>query len=105
MPVYKHLLPVNGAWRQDVTNWLSEDVPSFDFGGYVVGSDLKRANLYCKQDGMLCGVSFAQEVFNQCELQVEWLFEEGSFLKPSKTDSGKLVAVSYTHLDVYKRQG
>ncbi|CAI4061198.1 hypothetical protein SKDZ_06G1150 [Saccharomyces kudriavzevii ZP591] len=96
MPVYEHLLPVNGAWRQDVTNWLSEDVPSFDFGGFVVGSDLKEANLYCKQDGILCGVPFAQEVFNQCELQVEWSFKEGSFLEPSKNDSGKLVVATVT---------
>lgn len=52
--------------------------------------------MYCKQDGMLCGVPFAQEVFNQCELQVEWLFKEGSFLEPSKNDSGKIVVAKIT---------
>ncbi len=49
-PNYENLLPISGAWKTDVTNWLSEDIPSFDFGGFVVGSDIKSATLYCKQE-------------------------------------------------------
>lgn len=90
MTQFENLLPANGQWKLDVINWLQEDVPSFDFGGFVVGSDLKSATLLCKQDGVLCGVPFAQEVFNQCKLEVEWLIEEGAELHPSETQTGKL---------------
>lgn len=90
MPQFENLLPANGQWKQDVTNWLQEDVPSFDYGGFVVGSARKEATLLCKQDGILCGVPFAQEVFKQCQLDVEWLYKEGDELQPSKIDSGKL---------------
>lgn len=83
-------MPTNGQWRQDVTNWLQEDVPSFDYGGFVVGSDPKSATLLCKQDGILSGVPFAQEVFNQCQLDVEWYFKEGEKLSPSTTEVGKI---------------
>lgn len=96
MSNFQNLLPANGQWRQDVVNWLQEDVPSFDFGGYVVGSDKKSATLLCKQDGMLSGVPFAQEVFDQCKLEVKWLFKEGDQLRPSETKSGKLPIAKVT---------
>jgi nicotinate-nucleotide pyrophosphorylase (carboxylating) len=81
-PQYAHLLPVNGQWKQDVTKWLSEDVPSFDFGGYVVGDTPETATLWCKQEGVVAGIPFAQEVFAQCQLEVEWMASEGTYLKP-----------------------
>lgn len=81
-PHLAHLLPLNGKWKQDVTAWLSEDVPSFDYGGYVVGDTPETATLWCKQEGVISGIPFAQEVFNQCQLEVEWLVEEGTYLKP-----------------------
>ncbi|SCW02942.1 LAFE_0F17678g1_1 [Lachancea fermentati] len=87
---FKNLLPANGAWKQDVSNWLQEDVPSFDFGGFVVGSDAKTATLLCKQEGVLSGVPFAEEVFKQCNLDVEWFFSEGELLDPSSEENGKL---------------
>ncbi|CDR41796.1 CYFA0S08e00122g1_1 [Cyberlindnera fabianii] len=78
----EHLLPVSGEWKTDVTRWLSEDVPSFDYGGYVVGNDQKTATLWCKQEGVIAGIPFAQEVFDQCKLKVEWLVKEGDYLRP-----------------------
>lgn len=96
MPIFENLLPANGQWKQDVTNWLQEDVPSFDYGGYVVGSEHKSATLLCKQDGVLSGVPFAQEVFTQCQLDVEWLFKEGEELKPSESSTGKLPVAKIT---------
>lgn len=90
MCLFKNLLPANGAWKQDVANWLQEDVPSFDFGGFVVGSDVKTATLLCKQGGILSGVPFAEEVFKQCNLEVEWFFSEGEPLDPSSEENGKL---------------
>ncbi|QLL33071.1 hypothetical protein HG536_0D05930 [Torulaspora globosa] len=96
MPVFENLLPANGQWKQEVTNWLQEDVPSFDYGGYVVGSERKSATLLCKQDGVLSGVPFAQEVFNQCQLEVEWFYKEGEELKPSESATGKLAVAKVT---------
>ncbi|CAR31083.1 hypothetical protein ZYGR_0P03890 [Zygosaccharomyces rouxii] len=96
MAHYENLLPSNGQWKQDITNWLQEDVPSFDYGGFVVGSDQKAATLFCKQDGYLSGVPFANEVFKQCELQVEWYFQEGDQLLISKAPQGKLPVAKVT---------
>lgn len=91
MPSFEHLLPVNGSWKQDVTNWLSEDVPSFDFGGYVVGSNVKTATLFAKSNGLLCGIPFVTEVYNQCDLRVEWFYKEGDYLDVSKVPDGKIL--------------
>lgn len=88
-PTFSHLLPLNGQWKQDVTSWLSEDVPSFDYGGYVVGDTPETATLYCKSNGIVSGIPFAQEVFNQCQLEVEWLVKEGDYIE---TDSKVAVA-------------
>jgi nicotinate-nucleotide pyrophosphorylase (carboxylating) len=35
---YAALLPVN--WKSQLDEWLHEDIPSFDYGGYVVGTSL-----------------------------------------------------------------
>ncbi|PRT53041.1 Nicotinate-nucleotide pyrophosphorylase [carboxylating] [Wickerhamiella sorbophila] len=80
---YQAALPVAGKWKQTVAEWLAEDVPSFDVGGLVVGSDLRTATLWCKQSGRLAGVPFANEVFKQCGLEVEWLCEEGTDIEAS----------------------
>jgi nicotinate-nucleotide pyrophosphorylase (carboxylating) len=87
---FAHALPVDGKWRQQVTDWLTEDVPSFDIGGYVVGDDVKNATLLCKQSGVLAGVPFAAEVFRQCGLQVEWLYDEGTEIDIAKVQGGKV---------------
>ncbi|CDK28949.1 unnamed protein product [Kuraishia capsulata CBS 1993] len=89
-PKFEHLLPRSGKWRTDITNWLTEDVPSFDYGGYVVGETLQSATLWCKAPGVLCGVSFAKEVYLQCGLEVEWFIEEGTFIDPRKVEGGKV---------------
>lgn len=46
---FAHALPSQGKWKQDVSRWLAEDVPSFDIGGFVVGDDQKSATLWCKE--------------------------------------------------------
>lgn len=77
---HAHLLATSGQWKQDITRWLTDDVPSFDIGGFVVGDTIKTATLYCKQNGVLAGVPFANEVFKQCELSVDWKVKEGEFI-------------------------
>jgi nicotinate-nucleotide pyrophosphorylase (carboxylating) len=41
-----HLLNLN--YKKDVTRWLAEDCPSFDYGGFVVGETLGEARLLGK---------------------------------------------------------
>ena len=74
------LLPPN--WKETVHGWLQEDIPSFDYGGFVVGDKEETATLYCKALGVLAGCPFFEEVFNYCGCKVEWLYEEGTFLAP-----------------------
>jgi nicotinate-nucleotide pyrophosphorylase (carboxylating) len=73
-----HILPSN--WKTQVTEWLREDIPSFDYGGFVVGSELQKAFLFCKADGVLCGLPFFDEVFRHEGCSVQWLLEEGIFI-------------------------
>jgi nicotinate-nucleotide pyrophosphorylase (carboxylating) len=62
---YSHLLATN--YKSIIAQYLEEDVPSFDYGGYVVGDEDKVATLYCKAEGVLAGVPFFDEVFKQLD--------------------------------------
>jgi nicotinate-nucleotide pyrophosphorylase (carboxylating) len=77
---FEHLFPP--TWRQLVTQWLQEDIPSFDYGGFVVGEEPQEAILYGKSKGILAGRPFFDEVFRQLNCQVEWFMEEGAEVKP-----------------------
>lgn len=44
--IYAHLL--SPSYKQEISNWLKEDVPSFDYGGFVVGETQEVAILYGK---------------------------------------------------------
>lgn len=70
-----HLLPP--SWRKQISTWLEEDTPSFDYGGFVVGDDPAEARLLAKSQGILAGVPFFDEVFKQLDCTVEWLVKEG----------------------------
>ncbi|TFY69418.1 hypothetical protein EVJ58_g421 [Rhodofomes roseus] len=81
---YEHLLPP--SWKPQVTAWLAEDTPSFDYGGYVVGEDQREAFLFGKgkQIAVLAGAPFFTEVFAQVGCQVEWHMQEGETFHPVK---------------------
>lgn len=64
------LLPSH--WKTQITAWLAEDTPSFDYGGFVVGDVPRTATLYAKSGGILAGIPFFDEVFAQCGCAVEW---------------------------------
>lgn len=66
----EHLLPSH--WKTQITSWLAEDTPSFDYGGFVVGEVPRTATLYAKSGGILAGIPFFNEVFTQCGCTVEW---------------------------------
>ena len=48
---------------EDVQRWIRDDIPSFDYGGYVVGDKQEIANLYCKSSCIVAGIPFAQGSF------------------------------------------
>lgn len=89
---YEHLLPP--SWKTQVAEWLAEDTPSFDYGGYVVGEVFREAFLLGKgsQPAVLAGSPFVTEIFHQLGCQVEWHIKEGDVFEPVKhvaTVSGK----------------
>jgi len=47
-----HLLPQ--TYKRLISEWLEEDTPSFDYGGFVVGEEMAEARLLGKS-----AVSFA----------------------------------------------
>jgi nicotinate-nucleotide pyrophosphorylase (carboxylating) len=65
MTSYAHLLPP--SWRTQVSAWLAEDAPSFDYGGYIVGEAEREAFLFGKgkQAAVLAGSPFFEEIFSQ----------------------------------------
>lgn len=69
LPAYEHLLPP--SWKAQVTAWLAEDAPSFDYGGFVVGEAHREAFLLGKgsETAVLAGSPFVTEIFAQlgCE--------------------------------------
>ena len=86
---YNHLLPPK--YRKLVRDWLDEDIPTFDIGGFVVGEGPVEAYLLAKgiPEGhssvggiVLAGVPFFSAVFEALDCTVEWLCKEGEVLPP-----------------------
>jgi len=88
------LLPSH--WTTQVTTWLAEDTPSFDYGGFVVGSSHRTAQLLCKSPGILAGIPFFDEVFRQLDCKVDWHYNEGDYLDTSKEKGGKIKVATVT---------
>ncbi|GBE80015.1 Quinolinate phosphoribosyl transferase [Sparassis latifolia] len=81
---YEYLLPP--SWKPQVTAWLAEDTPSFDYGGFVVGEAHREAFLLGKgkQTAVLAGAPFFTEVFTQLGCEVEWHMRDGETFEPVK---------------------
>lgn len=64
-PQFAHLLPP--SWKSQVSAWLAEDTPSFDYGGFVVGEVEREAFLFGKgsEPAVLAGSPFVTEIFEQ----------------------------------------
>ncbi|KAH6683762.1 nicotinate-nucleotide diphosphorylase [Plectosphaerella plurivora] len=82
-----NLLPP--SWKTQVTAWLAEDTPTFDYGGFVVGDGPRTATLWGKSAGVVAGRPFFDEVFEQCGCKVEWHLEEGDILDFGADATGK----------------
>jgi nicotinate-nucleotide pyrophosphorylase (carboxylating) len=87
----RDLLPSH--WITEVTHWLAEDTPSFDYGGFVVGSSPRTAELLCKSPGVLAGQPFVEEIFRQLDCEVQWEngYKDGDFIDPK---GGKIKVAS-----------
>lgn len=85
---YTHLLPGTNI-DAIIRSWLQEDMPTFDVGGFVVGSSNKKAILYMKSPGVFAGKPFVESVFRLLECKIIWTSDaiEGRFIDPV----GKLV--------------
>mmetsp|Transcript_44615 Transcript_44615/g.128943 ORF Transcript_44615/g.128943 Transcript_44615/m.128943 type:complete len:295 (+) Transcript_44615:72-956(+) len=67
---FSSLLPQN--LDTVILGWLQDDMPSFDVGGLVVGTEHKQAQLLMKSSGVFAGKAFVQKVFDLLGCTVEW---------------------------------
>ncbi|KAH8916913.1 nicotinate-nucleotide diphosphorylase [Atractiella rhizophila] len=85
-----NLLPPPSAWSSTVAQWIAEDCPSMDWGGFVVGEDEKEAILWCKKDSVLAGAPFVDEIFRQLSCKVDWSTAEGSYIDLAQLGAKKV---------------
>ena len=64
--------------------WLKEDTPNFDYGGFVVGEKEEKAVLLMKSEGILAGRPFFDAIFKELDCKVVWNANEGTFHEPIK---------------------
>ena len=76
--------------------YLDDDVPSMDVGGYVVGQEQTQANIFFKSEGVVAGIPFAQAVFDVVGCTVKWNFDEGTVLSPNADSKEKIILGSVT---------
>ena len=90
---FSTLLPQTNI-KPIIQRWLTEDMPTFDVGGLVVGSAPKKALLYMKSPGVFAGKPFVDAVFDILDCKVTWenIAVEGTFINPAeKSTNGKVV--------------
>lgn len=91
--MFAHLLPYH--FEKEAIQWLRDDCPSFDVGGFVVGEKVETSHLYCKESAVLAGVPYAVAIFAHLGLTCEWKFAEGTFIDVEKLgDSKKRVVIA-----------
>ncbi|XP_045171127.2 nicotinate-nucleotide pyrophosphorylase [carboxylating]-like [Mercenaria mercenaria] len=72
--------------RHLAREWLKEDTPNFDYGGFVVGEKEETAVLLMKSPGVIAGRPFFDAIFKELDCTVTWEnVLEGSFNEPIKT--------------------
>jgi nicotinate-nucleotide pyrophosphorylase (carboxylating) len=93
-PDYSQVLP-KGQIEATVKEWLDDDMPSFDIGGLVVGSDVKSARLLLKSSGVFCGKPFMEAVFHLLNCTIAWKEEaiEGTFFDISSSSEPLCLAI------------
>lgn len=91
-----HVLPPKFKLEELARLYLNDDVPSFDFGGFVVGEEQSQAAIYFKSGGVVAGIPFAQAIFDVAGCSVSWNFQEGSVLSPDIDVKEKIVLGTVT---------
>ena len=89
---FEHLFPP-GTLSALVRRWIDADIPYFDIGGYVVGDKPEVAHVLGKSPGVLAGVPFANAVFKEMGVSVEWLKREGDPITKEEAAKKAPVAV------------
>lgn len=59
-----HLLPLN--YKRIISEWLEEDCPSFDYGGFVVGESEGEARLLGKSPVRFSPLLFSSSLQYLC---------------------------------------
>lgn len=92
---FSALLPTEGL-ESTVQRWLDDDMPSFDVGGMVVGTDTRTATLWLKSPGVVAGKAFVDVIFRKLNCEVSWNEEihEGMYLDASTTSKVRIATVS-----------
>ena len=91
--LFASLLP-EPQLRNIVGQWIHDDMPSFDVGGMVVGTEPKMATLWMKSPGVLAGLPFVDAVFRHLQCDVRWVNEVANEGKWIHVDSGSKVALA-----------
>jgi nicotinate-nucleotide pyrophosphorylase (carboxylating) len=94
-PDFSPLLPQD--LDQILHGWLRDDMPSFDVGGLVVGTEEKQAQLLMKSSGVFAGKPFFQRVFDLVGCTVTWhddVATEGSYVRIDDSDKVCLATVT-----------
>ena len=89
---FSTLLPLTNI-KPIIQRWLTDDMPSFDVGGLVVGDAPKKEFLFMKSPGVFAGRPFFNAVFELLDCDVKWHDEaiEGVYMDPSIQENGKIV--------------
>lgn len=72
------------SWEEKIEEWLGEDVPSFDYAGFIVGEKQESATMLQKASGVLAGSPFVTKIFERVNCKVEWKKNEGEFTTVQK---------------------
>ena len=87
---FEHILPP--SWRACIQQWLADDCPTFDVGGFVVGDKQEEAWLLGKTAGVLAGKPFFDAVFEELGCTVVWHMKEGDRVEPTPSNPKVRVA-------------
>lgn len=80
--------------QKAVDNWLDEDIPTFDYGGGVVGNQAASARILVKSQCVLSGFPFAEAIFARLSCAVQWSVPEGTLVRiPDPATGSKRVEV------------
>ena len=81
------MTPNPGIVREDVARALREDEAAGDLTAALVPEQTARATILCRQQAVLCGIPWAEEVFRQLEpsITLGWLAEDGDAIQADAT--------------------